>query len=227
MRFSVIPITVLALSAALYGTARSFPIGLSVRGGIGKGYYSMKDVNDYFHDLSRESGVTIDDLKNGVNLKVEGRVWFMDRIAGALGYQRYWASTSLETSERQLSLKAPADIYTVGGVINVLPVPMVLDVNVGINWCWARPILSTNALSTSFTKEFKGTDDGVEIFGEVVTNFIKPIEVGLQLGYRNLKISNLEDKFGDPPSEYIDLHNSKISVEYSGVFFYLTAGIRI
>jgi hypothetical protein len=204
--------------------ARSFPIGLSANGSIGYGYYSMADLNSHLNIVRQERHIKLDALASGVNFKVEGRIWVFNTIALAGGYEHYWVESVSEGSSTTLSFKAPADVYNVGLVATVLRLENTIDICLGVNRSYAEAVFGTNELVGRLLNEFKGKHAGYETYAEIHTNFINPIEVGLQIGYRGLKIDDLENKFGD---EAVFDDGTKITVDYSGVFFYLTTAIRL
>ncbi|MCK4236769.1 MAG: hypothetical protein KAX38_06595 [Candidatus Krumholzibacteria bacterium] len=205
--------------------ASTGPIGLSVTGGIGTGYYSMKAMNDHINEVRQDLGTALDDLSSGINVSLRGRLWFFERYAVSVGYEHFWGYTETESGDYTVTFKAPADIYSVGGVMNVISFPNLIDLNIGISRCVARSVYGSNMLTMGMLKEYKAIDSGYELYAEATTNFLRPVEVGFQLGYRGLKVKDLEDKFGDracfPGSDI------KVELDYSGVFFYLTAGIRL
>jgi hypothetical protein len=226
MRTVSIILVVIILVSAVPAYAGSRPIGLSVSGGIGNGYYSMSALNNHINAIRPELGVQIDDLSSGINLTVQGRLWIYNIGAITAGYQYLYAETEAAGSA-SLVYKAPADVYTIGAVGNVYRIPEVLDLNLAVSYCWVSAVFGTNLFSDRRLWEFKGTDNGWEIFAEAVTSFIRPVEIGLQIGYRMLKVENLEDRYGRSPVDYDGWVVDKMELEYSGVFFYLTAGIRI
>ena len=66
------------------GCAGAFPFSLSVRGGIGMGYYSMSELNTHIGLVRQHYHVAMDDLANGINVNLHGRIWFIDRIAASV-----------------------------------------------------------------------------------------------------------------------------------------------
>ena len=70
---SVAVLAILALAIPLQG-ARGFPIGVSIHGGLGKGYYSMEELNDNINELRLELGSNMSDLSNGTNVMLQGRL---------------------------------------------------------------------------------------------------------------------------------------------------------
>jgi hypothetical protein len=216
-----------ALLAAFASNGHSFPIGFSASGGIGIGYYAMNDLNDHIHITNQQERTTIPDLSNGANFNLQGRVWLLSRFAVTLGYGHYYGTVRSEKSEVASTIKVPADVYYIGGVVNVLYLHDLIDVNVGLNRCAAQSTFSIPQMGIDRIKEFKANDTGYEIFVEVVTNFVRPVEVGFQLGYRRLKVNDLKDKFGEKPAAYFNTFDSSMELDYSGAFFFITAGVRI
>jgi len=213
-----------AFVAAAGAGVEAFPLGFSVGGGTGWGYYSMSELNAHIGLVAQDNALTIDELGDGVNFRVEGRIWYRRAVALACGYEHYWGETDAAESSSSLSYHAPADVLTIGIVAAVLQIPNAIDICVGVNRCWADAVYGTNELTGRRLTEYKGEDAGYEAYAEVHTNFINPIEMGLQLGYRGLRIESLYDKFGDPG--LFDA-GSPIEIDYSGVFLYLMAAIRI
>ena len=58
-----------------------------------------------------------------------------------------------------------------------------------------------------------------------MTNFVKPLQFGLMLGYRGIKVKSFEDRYGD--LAYFEPAHVVMEVDYSGVFFYVTAGVGL
>jgi hypothetical protein len=205
--------------------ARSFPIGVSLHGGLGKGYYSMEELNDNINELRLQLGSNLSDLSNGTNVMLQGRVWFFDRIGITGTYEHFWGETEISGADDPVIFKAPANIYSVGGILKVLVLPLIVDLNVGLSKSFATSIYGTNQDFARRLEEFKGDDDGYELFVEAMTNFIRPLQFGLMLGYRGLKIQKFEDRYGD--IAYFEPSHVVMEVDYSGVFFYVTAGIGL
>jgi hypothetical protein len=204
--------------------AHSFPIGLSANGSIGFGYYSMADLNSHLDIIRQEKHIKLDELGSGVNFKVEGRIWLFNQVAIVGGYEHYWAESVSEGSSTTLSYKVPADVYNIGLVVTVLRLENTIDLCLGVNRSSAEAVFGTNEIVGRRLAEFKGKNAGYAVYGEIHTNFINPIEVGLQVGYRGLKINDMKDKWGD---EAVFDDGAKITIDYSGAFFYLTTAIRI
>lgn len=226
-RISAVLITVFAIMVFSTTAAFPFPVGFGAFGGIGRGYYSMADLNSHIGNVGQDLGIVIDNVSNGINITLQGRVWFFNRISVTGGYQRLWAETEAESAETPLTYKAPCNVYMIGAAGTPFFIPNTFDINIGVNYCFARTTFGTNLDFGRRLREFKGNDTGYEILAEVVTNFIRPVEVGFQLGYRGLKVGELEDKYGRSPDEYYDYMGSTFQLDYSGFFFYLTAGIRL
>ncbi len=217
-------LTLLLVAVPLHG-ARGFPIGVSIHGGLGKGYYSMEELNDNINELRLQLGSNLSDLSNGTNIMLQGRVWFFDRI-GVIGtYEHLWGQTEISGAEDPIVFKAPANIYSVGGIINVIVLPLIIDLNVGVSKSFATSVYGTNQDFARRLEEFKGDEGGYEVFVEAMTNFVRPLQFGLMLGYRGLKITNFEDRYGDVA--YFEPSHVLMEVDYSGVFFYVTAGIGL
>ena len=112
-----------------------------------------------------------------------------------------------------------------GGVVKALVLPLIIDLNIGVSKSFATSIYGTNQEFARRLEEFKGDDDGYELFVEAMTNFVNPLQFGLMLGYRGLKIQGFEDRYGD--IAYFEPSHVLIEADYSGVFFYVTAGIGL
>ena len=225
MKHALKLLVIVALSVIPSQCAWTFPIGFSGHGGIGMGYYSMKELNDHINITGQTIHTSFPDLSNGINLKFEGRVWFFDRFAVTGGYEHYYGDTEGTTETATLMFKAPANVYTVGGVLKVFSLPVFVDLHIGGYVCFARSVYGTNEEGSRRLAEFKGNDNGYQLFAEAATNFIRPLEFGIQLGYRGLKVKSFEDRYGD--IAYFPTTRGRIQLDYSGVFFYVTVGFRI
>ncbi|MCX5752225.1 MAG: hypothetical protein NTW97_01125, partial [Candidatus Krumholzibacteria bacterium] len=126
-----------------------------------------------------------------------------------------------------LLCRAPSDIYTVGAIVSLLKIENVLDLCVGSNLCFAESVFGTNedARRGRLLSEFKGKDEGFELYAEAHSNFLNPIEVGFQLGYRGLALKTFKDKTGD--EALFNNSSIKMEMDYSGAFFYFTTAIRL
>ncbi len=217
-----VALAVLSLAAAPAG---SFPIGFSAVGGIGAGYYDMEALNRHLGHVAQDLGVaSLDDLSSGVNFRVEGRVWMFDQFAVTAGFEHFWGATESEGTESSLSYRAPSDIYTVGAIVAVVRIENALNLCVGSNLCFANTVYGTNEVIERRLQEFRGDDQGFELYAEAHTNFLKPIELGFQLGYRGLALKSFTDKYGDTASFE---EGMKMEIDYSGAFFYFTTAIRL
>ena len=210
--------------AASVSTLNAFPLSFSVNGSIGMGYYSMSRLNATLAKVSRSEGIRIEDVKNGINVGLSGRVWLFDLAAVNVGYERFWAESSIETDELILSFKMPADVYFIGATVRAYSSPSALDICIGSNICKVKSTYGTNLYSGRILREYKGEDTGYEFFTEIHTNFLKPLEVGAQLGYRYMKVSEFKDKEG----QTVEFEPGvQAQIDYSGLYFYIMAGIRI
>lgn len=215
-------IAVLSLAAAPAG---SFPIGFSAVGGIGAGYYDMAALNQHLGHVAQDLGVaSLDELSSGVNFRIEGRVWMFDLFAVTGGFEHFWGATGSEGTKSSLSYQAPADVYTLGAIVAVLKIENAINLCVGSNLCFAESVFGTNEVIARRLTEFKGEDQGYEIYAEAHTNFLDPIQVGFQLGYRGLAIKTFTNKYGDTASFEPGM---KMEIDYSGAFFYFTTAIRL
>ncbi len=217
-----VALAILSLAAAPAG---SFPIGFSAVGGIGAGYYDMEALNEHLGHVAQDLGVkSLGDLSGGVNFRIEGRVWMYDLFAVTGGFEHFWGATESEGTESSLSYRAPSDVYTLGAIVAVFRIENALNLCVGSNLCFAESVFGTNEVIERRLSEFRGDDRGFEIYAEAHTNFLKPIEVGFQLGYRGLALNSFTDKYGDTALFEPDM---KMELDYSGVFFYFTTAIRL
>jgi hypothetical protein len=214
---------VIFTSLPLY--AAKIPLGFSISGGIGKGYYAMTALNAHISAFRADYPGSIDDLSSGINLTAQGRVWFYNVIAVTGGYAYLYGETSDETGT--VIYETPANVYTLGLVGTLYKIPDVVDLDIGVDYLWCSSVFGTNLFSGNRLTEFKGEDNGYQIYGEAITNFIRPVEIGFQFGYRMLKVENLIDRRGNPPETYIDWGVSKMTLDYSGLYFYLTVGIDV
>lgn len=221
-------ITALAAFAALSlaaAPAGSFPIGFSAVGGIGAGYYDMAALNQHLGHVSQDLGVaSLDELSSGVNFRIEGRVWMFNLFAVTGGFEHFWGATGSEGTASSLSYQAPADVYTLGAIVAVLKIENAINLCVGSNLCFAESVFGTNEVIARRLTEFKGEDQGYEIYAEAHSNFLDPIQVGFQLGYRGLAINTFTNKYGDTASFEPGM---KMEIDYSGAFFYFTTAIRL
>jgi hypothetical protein len=227
MKAKMIPVTLLAavLIVSPFQAARGFPIGVSIHGGLGKGYYSMGELNDNINELRLLHGANLSDLSNGTNVMLQGRVWLFERIGFTATYEHFWGESQIGTLEGTINIKTPGDVYSVGGIARLFSLPRFVDLNVGISVSLVNSIYGTSQDFTRSLAEFKGSDNGYEIYAEAMTNFVRPLQFGLMLGYRGLKVTEFEDRHGD--IAYFEPSNVAIEIDYSGVFFYLTAGIGL
>jgi hypothetical protein len=214
----------LALVLGAAPTAHAFPLGFSVTGGIGAGYYSMADLNSHLNAVRQANHIKLDELAGGINFKADGRVWFFERIAVSGGYEHLWGESVSEGSSTTLDYKTPADVYTLGLVGTLLDLPNIVDLCVGVNRLSAKAVFGTNEVVSRRLAEFTGKNVGFEAYAEAHSNFLNPVEVGLQFGYRALKMQTLYDK-----RHAVGFFESgdQMSLDYSGFFFYLTSSIRI
>ena len=167
---------------------------------------------------------SLDELSSGVNFRIEGRVWMFDLFAVTGGFEHFWGATESEGTASSLSYRAPSDVYTLGAIVAVLKIENAFNLCVGSNLCFAESVFGTNEVIARRLSEFKGEDQGYEIYAEAHTNFLNPIEVGFQLGYRGLAIETFTDKYGDTASFEPGM---KMEIDYSGAFFYFTTAIRL
>jgi hypothetical protein len=215
----------LALLSLAAAPAGSFPIGFSAVGGIGAGYYDMAALNRHLQIVAQDSGLTtLTELLSGVNFRIEGRVWLFDRFAATGGFEYFWGATESQGSTSTLSYQAPSNVYTIGAIVAPLRIENVLNLCVGSNLCFATSVYGTNEVVARRLSEFKGEGRGCELYAEAHTNFINPIEVGFQMGYRWLALKTFTDKYGKAASFGPGI---KMEIDYSGAFFYLTTAIRL
>ncbi len=222
IRTAFAALAILSLAAA---PAVSFPIGFSAVGGIGAGYYGMEALNRHLQIVSQDSGLTtLGNLSSGVNFRIEGRIWLYDLVAATGGFEYFWGSTESQGSTSTLTYQAPSDVYTVGAIVAPIRIENVFNLCVGLNLCFANSVFGTNEVIPRRLSEFKGEGRGCELYAEAHTNFINPIEVGFQMGYRRLALKTFTDKYGNTASFE---PGNKMEIDYSGAFFYLTTAIRL
>ncbi len=221
-------LTAAALAAAILvpsAALADFPVGFEVKGGVGVGYYSMGEFNDNLEAVREQYGVSFDDLTSGFNVMLEGRIWMLGRIAATAGYEHIWVEQIMPTgSSSYVTYKMPADLLSLGGTVHIFRVPKVIDINGGVKGTFAKVVYGTDESGGRFT-EYKANDYGWDIYAEINTNFINPVQVGFTLGYRSLKVDGFEDKFGNTP-EFIG-NDEPVVLDYSGIYFYFTAGVAI
>lgn len=216
-------IAVLLLALAPVQNVFGFPIGISIHAGLGKGYYSMQELNDNLNELRLELNSNLSDLSNGTNVMLQGRLWFLDRIAVTVGWEHFWGETEIQTLDAPVLIKAPANVYSIGGMITPLSIPVFADFNIGASMSFVSSIYGTNQEFSRRLDEFKGDDTGYRIYAEAMTNFLTPLQFGLMLGYRGLKIQEFEDRYGE--LGFLEPSEAVMEIDYSGVFFYVTAGV--
>ncbi len=217
-------VAVLAAAIIAPAAAGAFPLGFEVKGGVGIGYYSMSELNDNVQAVRELYGLEYDDFASEFNVMLEGRIWMLGRFAVTAGYEHLWADYNMPTgSSDYISYKMPADIASLGGTVHIFRVPKVIDINAGVKGDFAKVVFGTDQ-DGRFT-EYKSNDYGWNIYAEVNTNFLNPVQVGFTLGYRNLKVDGFEDKFGDSP-EFIGTGDPAV-LDYSGMYFYFTAGVAM
>jgi hypothetical protein len=220
---ALIALAVLCLAALPAG---SFPIGFSAVGGIGAGYYNMEALNQHLGRIAQDSGWTsLDALSSGVNFRIEGRIWLFHKYAVTGGFEHFWGSTESQGSTATLSFRAPSDIYTVGAIVAPFRIENALNLCVGLNICFAETVFGTNEVYARRLSEYKGKNQGYELYAEAHSNFLNPIEVGFQLGYRGLDIKSFKDKTG--ATAIFNKSTTKMEIDYSGAFFYFTTAIRL
>jgi hypothetical protein len=220
-RFSAL---VLACSLLLPSAASAFPIGFEVKGGVGIGYYSMSEFKDHIQIIRERYGLEFDDPESEFNVMLEGRLWMLERFAATAGYEHLWSDYNMPTgSSDYVSYKMPADVLSLGGTLHIYRIPKVIDFNAGVKGDFIKVVYGTDQ-DGRFT-EYKANDYGWDIYGEVNTNFLNPLQVGFTLGYRSLKVDGFEDKFGEAPQ--FSGTEAPVTVNYSGVYFYFTAGVAI
>ncbi len=215
-----------AMTAAILipSAATAFPIGFEAKGGVGIGYYSMTEFNTNVQAVREQYGLEFDDFDSEFNVMLEGRIWMFGRFAATAGYEHLWAEYNMPIgSSSYVSYKMPADILSLGGTLHIYRVPNVIDINAGVKGDFAKVVFGTDQ-DGSFT-EYKANDYGWDIYGEINTNFLNPVQVGFTLGYRYLKVDGFEDKFGNTP-DFIGT-GDPVVLDYSGMYFYFTAGVAI
>jgi len=215
-----------ALAAAILipSAAAAFPLGFEVKGGVGIGYYSMAEFNANVQAVREQYGLEFDDFDSEFNVMLEGRIWMFGRFAATAGYEHLWAEYNMPiSSSSYVSYKMPADILSLGGTLHIYRVPKVIDINAGVKGDFIKVVFGTDQ-DGNFT-EYKSNEYGWDIYGEINTNFLNPVQVGFTFGYRNLKADNFEDKYGNMP-HFIGT-GDPVVLDYSGMYFYFTAGVAI
>ncbi len=205
----------------------SFPVSFSVKGGVGSGYFSMNEINSQISRLRQAYNTNLSQIEKGTQICVDGRIWFFDKFAVIAGFEHYWAESAMNTGDFSIIHKLPATVFLVGGAVTVLSIPAVMDINIGARGSYTKATYESNEENPSSTRlgEYKNNSHGWDVFVEATTNFPRPIEWGVMLGYRNSRVDNLKNKFRDPA-----IHVSSgdyVVLDYSGMFFYITTGIRL
>ncbi len=207
-------------------SAGTMPVGFSAKGGIGVAYVSMNELNSQFSLLRRSLNTDLVSIDNGFQAYIEGRVWFFDRVAAIVGWEHYWIDASIDAGTYALIFKAPTSTILVGGAVKVFGFPEFVDINLGVRGSFSNTIYGSNELlNTAILDEYKNNAYGWDIFAETTTAFLRPVEVGFILGYRNLEISELKNKFDDRAEHSIS--GKPVVLDFSGAYFYMTAGFRL
>lgn len=205
-------------------TAAALPLGFEIKGGVGIGYYSMSEFNDNIQAVREQAGLEFDDPSSEINVMLDGRLWMFGRFAASVGYEHLWMDYNMPIgSSNYVTYKMPADIMSLGGVVHIYRVPNVIDINAGLKGDFADVVYGTDQ-DGPYT-EYKSNGYGWDLFAEINSNFMNPVQVGFTLGYRSLKVDGFEDKFGNTPT-YIGT-GQPVVVDYSGMYFYFTAGVAI
>ena len=204
--------------------AATFPLGFEVKGGVGVGYYSLTEFKDNIQAIQEQFGLEFDDPSSEINVMLDGRLWMFGRFAASVGYEHLWMDYNMPVgSSNYVTYKMPADILSLGGVVHIYRVKNVIDINAGLKGDFANVVYGTDQ-DGNYT-EYKSNGYGWDIYAEINSNFMNPVQVGFTLGYRSLKIDGFEDKFGNTPT-YIGT-GQPVVVDYSGMYFYFTAGVAI
>ncbi|MCK4538251.1 MAG: hypothetical protein KAV42_05585 [Candidatus Krumholzibacteria bacterium] len=224
--FSMLLIIAILFMLPAQTIAAPFPIGFSAKAGIGSANYSMGELNDQMGILRQHYDGELVSVDGGFQVYVEGRVWFFNKFAAIIGYEHYWMDTDMGTGDFTLIYKAPADVLVLGGAVNIFKFPELVDINLGARGSFAKTTFETNELTEeSNLDEYKKNAYGWDIFAEVTTSFLRPLEVGFMLGYRHLKMDGFEDKHGHPA--IFSISDDDVVLDFSGTFFYFTAGVHL
>ncbi len=217
-------VAVIVAAILVPSAATAIPLGFEVKGGIGIGYYSMTEFNDNIQAVRESYGLEFDDPSSEFNVMLDGRIWMFGRFAATVGYEHLWAEYNMPVSSSSyVSYKYPADILSLGGTYHIYRVPTVIDINAGLKGDFAKVTYGTDQ-EGRYT-EYKSNDYGWDIYAEINTNFLNPVQVGFTLGYRNLKVDGFVDKYGDEP--HFMGTDEPVVLDYSGMYFYFTAGVAI
>ncbi len=220
-RLAAIALAVVILAPA---TVSAISLGFEVKGGVGLGYYSMGEFTDNIQAVREQQGLEFDDPSSEINVMLDGRIWMFGRFAASVGYEHLWMDYNMPIgSSNYVTYKMPADIMSLGGVVHIYRVPKVIDINAGLKGDFADVVYGTDQ-DGSYT-EYKSNGYGWDLFAEINSNFLNPVQVGFTLGYRSLKVDEFEDKFGDSPT-FIGT-GKPVVADYSGMYFYVTAGVAI
>ncbi|MBU8920883.1 MAG: hypothetical protein KOO63_03385 [Bacteroidales bacterium] len=224
--FFTLLIIAISFAVPAEALADSSPIGFSAKAGIGSAYYSMGELDDQMGQLRQFYDGDLTSVDNGFQVYLEGRVWFFDKFAAIIGYEHYWMDTTMDAGDFNLIYKSPANVLVLGGAVNIFRFPELLDINMGGRGSFSKTTFETNELTEdSRLDEYKKNSYGWDIFAEVNASFLRPVEIGFMLGYRHLKVDGFEDKFGDPA--IFSNSDEDVVMDFSGMYYYLTAGIRI
>jgi opacity protein-like surface antigen len=217
-------IAVMSAAVLVPSAATASTIGFEVKGGVGIGYYSMSEFVDNIQLVRETFGLEFDDPASEFNVMLEGRIWMFGRFAATTGYEHLWADYNMPVgSGSYVSYAMPADILSLGGTVHIYRIPKVIDFNAGLEGLFGKVTLGTD--QPGRYTEYKSNGYGWDLYGEINSNFLNPVQVGFTLGYRHLKVEDFEDKFGDI-AEFM-LSGDPFVLDYSGVYFYFTAGVAI
>jgi len=222
----IIFLTIVSIIAVMTTTSDSnaFPLNFSFSGSIGSGYYSMNELNTMIQKTSQEKDIQIDKINKGVNVGLHGRVWLFDTAAVTGGFEHFWAESTTNLGDIPLTFKAPADVYSIGLLAKLHSLASALDVCFGASENFVKSQYGSNLNSGRILREYKSNGKGMTIYAEIHTNFLHPLEVGTQLGYRFMKIKDFKDK-NDNPLNFDS--SSSGQIDYSGFYFYIMSGFRI
>jgi len=219
-------VAVVSAAVVFFGTGNSnaFPLNFSVSGSIGMGYYNMNELNTMVQQIAQDNKIQIPKINKGINVGLHGRIWLFDIAAVTGEYEHFWAESTANLDPVPLTFKAPADVYSIGVLAKAYSSASAFDVCVGLSGNFVKSQYGSNIGSGRILREYKSDGKGITIYTEVHTNFLHPLEIGTQLGYRFMKIKDFKDKFDN--KLYFN-PGSTATIDYGGFYFNIMSGFRI
>lgn len=202
----------LTASAHAQGTAaKTFWIGPV----IGIGTYAMSDVNDDINNISAVTGLSMDEITNGVAFGAEAGLQVTPMTSIFAVFERVTASSEVGDYSGSLEYKLPANVF-LGGVQQSFPSSSQFQFGLA---ALAGIVSSAGEINLSITGEGAVSGDisgsGPVAEARLVGDYIASpaLVISTNVGYRFAKISEIkvEDQTVFNPD------GSKEAVDYSGI----------